>query len=138
MGRINKDKYYMGIAKAVLKRSTCNRRQYGAVIVKDDIIIATGYNGSARGKDNCCDLGFCYREANDIPHGQRYEECVAIHAEQNAINVASGRDLIGATLYLCGEENGKQIDARPCLMCQRAIDNARIGRVVCSDASDIL
>ena len=81
MARISKRDYYLEIAKTVALRSTCLRRQYGAVIVKDDIIIATGYNGAARGETNCCDVGQCWREANGIPHGERYEECVAVHAE---------------------------------------------------------
>lgn len=119
-----KNKYYLDIAKEVSKRSTCNRRQYGAVIVKDDEIISTGYNGSARGEPNCIDVGVCYREMNNIPHGQQYEECVAVHAEANAIISAARRDMIGATLYLYGEENGDEIQAKPCKMCRRLIKNA--------------
>ena len=91
MARISKRDYYLEIAKTVALRSTCLRRQYGAVIVKDDIIIATGYNGAARGETNCCDVGQCWREANGIPHGERYEECVAVHAEDNAISQAAKR-----------------------------------------------
>lgn len=127
--RISKDNYYLEIAKAVSLRSTCLRRQYGAVIVKDDRIISTGYNGSSRGEKNCCDEGVCWREANGIPHGERYEMCVAVHAEDNAISQA-GRDAIGATLYLAGFEDGKVIDAFPCLMCERKIRNAGISTVV--------
>ena len=108
--RCSKKDYYLGIAKAVSARSTCLRRQYGAVIVKDDEIIATGYNGSPRGTTNCCDSGECWRAANGIPHGQQYEKCVAVHAEENAIISAARRDMIGAILYLYGEENGKSID----------------------------
>lgn len=129
--RIGKDEYYLGIAGAVSRRSTCLRRQYGAVIVKDDRIIATGYNGSARGEENCCDVGECWREAHGIPHGQMYEKCVSIHAEDNAIT-AAGREAIGATLYLAGIEDGEVIDAAPCLMCKRKIKNSGIARVVCS------
>jgi len=129
MTRINKREYYLAIARAVSLRSTCLRRQYGAVIVKDDMIIATGYNGSARGEPNCCDVGECWREINHIPHGERYEACVAIHAEDNAISQA-GRKAIGATLYLAGFENGKPIDAKPCLMCERKIKNAGIKEVI--------
>ena len=129
MPRIGKDQYYLEIAKTVALRSTCLRRQYGAVIVKDDCIVATGYNGAARGEPNCCDVGECWREANGIPHGQRYEECVAVHAEDNAISQA-GRESIGATLYLAGFENGKIINAAPCKMCARKIKNARISRLV--------
>jgi dCMP deaminase len=130
--RISKDEYYLGIARAVAMRSTCLRRQYGAVIVKDDYIISTGYNGSARGEENCCDVGFCWREAHHIPHGEQYEKCVAVHAEDNAISQA-GRDAIGATLYLAGFENGKEIKAEPCMMCARKIKNAQIARVVTTE-----
>ena len=98
--RKSKDEYYLNIAEAVLTRSTCLRRKYGAVIVKDDEIISTGYNGSPRGWDNCCDLGYCVRVQENIPHGQRYEECRSVHAEMNAIISASRRDMIGSTLYL--------------------------------------
>lgn len=131
--RISKDEYYLEIAKAVALRSTCIRRKYGAVIVKDDRIISTGYNGSARGEKNCCDVGECWREANNIPHGERYEMCVAVHAEDNAISQA-GREASGATLYLAGFENGNVISASPCMMCARKIMNAGILRVVTSDA----
>lgn len=129
MERISKRDYYLEIAKAVAKRSTCLRRQYGAVIVKDDRIISTGYNGSARGETNCCDIGLCWREAHGIPHGEQYEKCVAVHAEDNAISQA-GRETIGATLYLAGFENNMLIAAKPCLMCERKIKNAGIVEVV--------
>lgn len=129
--RIGKDEYYLGIAKAVSARSTCLRRQYGAIVVKDDRIISTGYNGSARGEENCCDVGECWREAHGIPHGEQYEKCVGVHAEDNAISQA-GREAIGGVLYLAGIENGELIDASPCLMCERKIKNAGIERVVCS------
>lgn len=89
--RITKDEYYLSIAASVAKRSTCLRRQYGAVIIKNDEIISTGYNGAARGEPNCCDTGECWREANNIPHGEQYEKCVAVHAEQNAIISAARR-----------------------------------------------
>lgn len=129
MDRIGKDDYYLEIAKAVSKRSTCLRRRYGAVIVKDDEIISTGYNGAARGYPNCCDVGSCWREDNNVPHGERYEMCVAVHAEQNAIISAARKDMIGAKLYLYGEENGIEIDAKPCLICERMIRNAGISEV---------
>lgn len=127
--RISKDEYYLDIAEAVSRRSTCLRRQYGVVITKDDRIIATGYNGSARGEENCCDVGSCWREAHGVPHGEQYEKCVGIHAEDNAIT-AAGREAIGATLYLVGIENGEQIRARPCVMCRRKIINSGVSRVV--------
>lgn len=129
MSRISKREYYLNIAAAVAQRSTCIRRQYGAVIVKDDQIISTGYNGSARGEENCCDVGYCWREAHNVPHGEQYEKCVAVHAEDNAISQA-GRESIGATLYLAGFENGKRIAAKPCVMCARKIKNAGIAEVV--------
>lgn len=129
MSRISKREYYLGIAEAVAQRSTCLRRQYGAVIVKDDQIISTGYNGSARGEENCCDVGYCWRQAHNVPHGEQYEKCVAVHAEDNAISQA-GRESIGATLYLAGFENGKRIAAKPCVMCARKIKNAGIAEVV--------
>lgn len=132
MARLNKRSYYLNIAAMVARRSTCLRRQYGAVIVKDDEIIATGYNGAPRGCDNCSDTGRCWREEYSIPHGERYEECVAVHAEQNAIISAARRDMIGSTLYLAGWEDGKIIDAQPCKICRRMIINAGISDIVCS------
>lgn len=129
--RPSKDEYYLGIAQAVAKRSTCIRRQYGAVIVKDDRIISTGYNGSARGEDNCCDKGACWREKNNIPHGEQYEKCQAVHAEANAIINGNPSDMIGATLYLAGYENSELIkEPEPCMMCRRLITNARIEKVI--------
>lgn len=134
--RPDKTYYYLGIAKAVAKRSTCLRRQYGAIIVKNDEIIATGYNGAARGEPNCCDQGVCWREANGISHGQQYEKCVAVHAEQNAIISAARKDMIGSTMYLYGEENGTILKAQPCEICSKLIRNAGIEFVICSEPSD--
>lgn len=134
--RPNKNQYYLNIAKAVAKRSTCLRRQYGAIIVKNDEIIATGYNGAARGEPNCCDQGICWREANGIPHGQQYEKCVAVHAEQNAIISAARRDMMGSTMYLYGEENGIAIKAQPCEICSRMIKNSGIEMIINSDPED--
>lgn len=130
MERPDKVDYYLSIAAAVSRRSTCLRRQYGAIIVKDDEIIATGYNGSPRGEPNCCDEGTCWREENNIPHGERYEMCRAVHAEQNAIISASRRDMIGSTLYLVGYENGKVIKAEPCEICKKLILNSGIKEIV--------
>ena len=131
MKRPIKDDYYLTIAQAVAARSTCLRRQYGAVIVKDDVIISTGYNGSARGVKNCCDHGVCWRQEHNIPHGQQYEKCQAVHAEANAIINANRAEMIGATLYLAGFENGKPIpEPASCEMCERLIRNARIGLVI--------
>lgn len=133
MRRVDKRAYYLGIAGEVATRSTCIRRQYGAVIVRSDEIISTGYNGSPRGEANCCDIGECWREDNGIPHGEQYEKCVAVHAEMNAIISASRRDMIGSTLYLVGLEDGKRIDAKPCDICRRLIVNAGIKEVVTHD-----
>ncbi len=107
MGRVSKDEYYLNIAAAVAARSTCLRKRYGAVIVKDDEIIATGYNGSPRGETNCCDTGACYCRTHELPidtsaaiHGAQYGTCVAVHAEQNAIISAARKEIQGGTLYL--------------------------------------
>jgi len=132
MERIGKDAYYLGIAAEVAKRSTCLRRQYGAVIVKNDEIVATGYNGAPRGDPNCCDVGACWRDINHIPHGEQYEKCVAVHAECNAIISASRSEMLGSTLYLYGFEGlDHPIEAPvPCLICARLIKNAGIAKVV--------
>ena len=131
--RMSKDKYYLNIADAVLDRSTCLRRKYGAIIVKNDEILSTGYNGAPRGRRNCSDLGMCTRETLNIPSGERYELCRSVHAEANAIISASRRDMIGATLYLVGRDaaTGELLgDAMSCSMCKRQIINAGIERVV--------
>lgn len=135
MERPSKVKYYLDIAAAVAARSTCIRRQYGAVIVKNDTIVSTGYNGTARGLVNCCDLNECYREANNIPHGQQYEKCKAVHAEANAIINASREEMCGAILFLAGFENGERMkNPTPCEMCSRMITNSGIRRVIsCED-----
>lgn len=138
--RPDKDTYYLDIALAVLKRSPCIRRHYGCVIVKDDVIIATGYNGSPRGEENCCERGTCFREGMEHNSGD-YSECRSVHAEQNAMLVATRKDMIGATLYLVGEEAyfsdnlkydfWKEIkQAEPCPICKRMIKNAGIVRIV--------
>lgn len=131
--RPSKDAYYLGIAKAVAQRATCLRRIYGAVIVNNDEIVSTGYNGAPRGEQNCCDTGKCYRRLHQVPHGQMVEKCVAVHAEENAIISASRREMQGATLYLWGMdvETGKELpNPEPCLQCWRRIHNAGIVRVV--------
>ena len=131
MKRPSQVKYYLDIAAAVAARSTCIRRQYGAVIVKNDTIVSTGYNGTARGLVNCCDLNECYREAHNIPHGQQYEKCKAVHAEANAIINASREEMCGAILFLAGFENGERMkNPTPCEMCSRMITNSGIRRVI--------
>ena len=133
MNRISKENYYLDIAETVLERATCLRRVYGAIIVKNDEIISTGYNGALRGRGNCGDMGYCSREAMNVPSGERYELCRSVHAEMNAIISAARRDTLGATLYLAGREakNGELLhDATSCSMCRRVIINAGIDRVV--------
>ncbi len=125
------DTYFIEIAKVVSSRSTCLRRKYGAVIVKDNVIISTGYNGSPRGMENCIDVQRCKRRELNIPSGERYELCEAVHAEQNAIINASPERMKGASVYIAGfEENGDFADGVPCKLCDRIIRNARIINVV--------
>ena len=133
MERISKENYYLDIAETVLERATCLRRVYGAIIVKNDEIISTGYNGAPRGRQNCVDMGFCTREAMQVPRGQRYELCRSVHAEANAIISASRRDMVGSTLYLVGRDaqSGELLgDATSCAMCRRQVINAGISRVI--------
>lgn len=136
MKRIDKENYYLDIAETVLERSTCLRRCYGAIVVKNDEIVSTGYNGAPRGRKNCMDLGYCTREAMNVPSGERYELCRSVHAEMNAIISAARRDTLGATLYLAGREakSGELLhDATSCSMCRRLIINAGIAKVVIRD-----
>lgn len=133
MNRISKENYYLDIAETVLERATCLRRIYGAIIVKNDEIISTGYNGAPRGRANCVDMGYCSREAMKVPRGERYELCRSVHAEANAIISASRRDMAGGTIYLvgCNAATGELLnDATSCLMCRRMIINAGLDRVV--------
>jgi dCMP deaminase len=125
------DKYFLDIAGVVSSRSTCLRRRYGAVIVKDNVIVSTGYNGAPRGALNCVDSGKCVRKELNVPAGQRYELCVAVHAEQNAIVNAPPERMKGSTIYIAGfEADGSPADGRPCLLCRRMILNAQIEKVV--------
>ncbi len=136
MKRPTKSQYYVDIAKAVAMRSTCLRRRFGAVIVKNDQIISTGYNGAPRQTTNCIDLGYCFRQEKNIPPGQNYELCRAVHAEMNAVIHASRLDMVGADLYLVGieVESGEMVSqVIPCLLCKRVIINAGISRVVLPD-----
>ena len=133
MERRDKENYYLDIAQAVAGRGTCLRRNFGAIIVKNDQIMSTGYSGAPRGRHNCSDLGYCLREKMNIPRGERYELCRSVHAEANAIINASRSEMIGATLYLVGIEaaDGRLVpDANACSMCKRLIINAGISRVV--------
>ena len=136
MRRISKENYYLDIAETVLERATCLRRVYGAIIVTNDEIIATGYNGAPRGRKNCTDLGFCSREALNVPRGERYELCRSVHAEANAIISASRREVLGATLYMACRDpaTGALIPgSTSCSMCRRLIINAGIARLVIRD-----
>ena len=133
MKRVDKENYYLDIAQSVMERSTCLRRNYGAIIVRNDEILSTGYNGAPRGRKNCVDLGRCTREELRVPSGQRYELCRSVHAEANAIISAARRDILGGTLYLAGRDakTGELLhDATCCSMCRRLVINAGIAKVV--------
>ena len=133
MDRISKENYYLDIAETVLERATCLRRVYGAIIVKNDEIISTGYNGAPRGRANCVDMGYCSREAMKVPRGERYELCRSVHAEANAIISAARRDMVGGTLYLVGRnaQTGELLhDATSCAMCRRMVINAGLSKVI--------
>ena len=147
--RTSKENYYLDIADAVLQRSTCLRRMYGAIIVRNDEIISTGYNGAPRGRINCTDAGRCARVEMKIPSGERYELCRSVHAEANAIISASRRDMIGSILYLVGRDavtkelltnatrTGELLhDATSCAMCRRQIINAGIAKVIIRTGKD--
>ena len=139
MERRDKENYSLDIAQAVAGRGTCLRRNFGAIIVKHDQIMSTGYSGAPRGRRNCCDLGYCLREKMNIPRGERYELCRSVHAEANAIINASRSEMIGGTLYLVGIETatGELVpDANACSMCKRQIINAGISRVVIRNSPD--
>ena len=132
--RKDKANYYLDIADAVRSRSTCLRRQYGAIIVASDEIIATGYNGAPRGRKNCDELGRCTRQELQIPSGQRYELCRAVHAEENAIISAARKEMLGSTLFLVGRDaqSGELLSGTtPCTLCRRTIINAGIKNVIC-------
>ena len=137
--RISKENYYLNIAETVLERATCLRRVFGAIIVKNDEIISTGYNGAPRGRRNCVDMGFCTREAMKVPRGERYALCRSVHAEANAIISAARRDMVGGTLYLVGRnaQTGELLhDATSCSMCRRLVINAGLSKVVIRKTED--
>lgn len=139
MERIDKNNYYLDIAEATLERATCLRKKWGAVIVKNDEIISTGYNGAPRGRKNCNDLGYCVREKLNIPRGERYELCRSVHAEQNAIISAPRKDMIGATLYMVGKDSktGEYVEnSSSCSMCKRVVINSGIAKVIVRDSKD--
>jgi len=128
--RVDKTNYYLDIAETVSERSTCIRRKYGAIIVKDDSIVSTGYNGSPRGSTNCTDIGSCVRQELNIPSGERYELCRSVHAEANAIINASRERMIGSTLYLVCRQGDMLGKAECCMMCKRMIVNSGITKIV--------
>ena len=139
MQRRDRENYYLDIAQAALGRGTCLRRNFGAIIVKNDQILSTGYAGAPRGRQNCSDLGVCLREKLGVPRGERYELCRSVHAEANAIIHASRSEMTGATLYLVGVDAQTEElvpDASPCSMCKRMIINAGISRVIIRNTPD--
>lgn len=130
--RISKINTYLNVAETFAYRSTCIKRKYGAVVVKDDTVISTGYNGSPRGYNNCCDLGMCPRIELDMHQGEGYGICRAIHAEQNALLNCSRVQTIGADLYLAGVNPSDNTvhKAKPCPLCARLIIQAGIENVI--------
>ena len=134
--RISKENYYLDIAETVSERSTCLRKKYGSIIVKNDVILSTGYNGAPRGRKNCIDIGYCMRDKLMIPRGERYEMCRSLHSEANAIINASREQMLGATLYMvCTEPSDGSLvsGTNSCMMCKRMIINAGIAKVVIRD-----
>lgn len=139
MKRKDKINYYLDIAEAVLERGTCIRRKFGAIIVKNDEIISTGYVGAPRGRKNCSDLGVCRREQLNVKKGERYELCRSVHAEANAIISAERTDMIGSVIYLaCHDAKTNELygDVEPCSMCKRLIINAGIEKVIVRQTKD--
>ena len=135
MLRMSKEQYYLNIAKQVAQRSTCFRIKFGAIIVRDDQIIATGYAGAPRKTKDCFERGNCLRNKLNIPHGERYELCRSVHAEQNAIinSARAGVSLLGGDMFIFGEDpQGKVIDALPCFICKKMLINAGLNQVICS------
>ena len=144
--RISKDEYYLGIAESVLRRATCLRRRFGAVIVsKDDEIIATGYNGAPRGRKDCLEKGFCNKDRQGEGTHASYNTCMSVHAEMNAIISASRKDMMGGTIFLTGRKfaEGKTVDefpysenCVPCVICKKLIMNSGITRLVTKGLND--
>ncbi len=137
--RVNKDNYYLDIAQTVAERSTCLRKAFGSIIVKNDTIISTGYNGAPRGRKNCSDLCMCMRDELKIPRGERYELCRSVHAEANAIIAAPRDQMLGSTLYLAcidAKEGGLVPGTSSCMMCKKLVINAGIEKVVIRDTED--
>ena len=139
MERVSKHNYYLDIAQTVAERSTCLRKKYGAIIVKNDVIVSTGYNGAPRGRKNCSDIGYCMRDKLNIPRGERYELCRSVHSEANAIIAAPREQMLGATLYMaCVDPNDGSLvpHTTSCMMCKRQVINAGIETVIVRDDKD--
>ena len=139
MSRRDKDNYYLDIAQTVAERGTCLRRNFGAIIVKDDNIVSTGYTGAPRGRKNCCDINFCVRDDLNIPHGERFELCRSVHAEANAIIAAARDEMLQGVMYIvCMDVKTGDIvsGVTSCAMCKKLIINAGISRVVMRDTKD--
>ncbi len=139
MERVSKENYYLDIAQTVAERSTCMRRHFGAIIVKDDVIVSTGYNGAPRGRKNCNEIAYCIRDKLNIPRGERYELCRSVHAEANAIIAAPRDRMLGAVLYMvCINPKDGSIypGTSSCMMCKRQVINAGIEKVVIRDTKD--
>jgi dCMP deaminase len=137
--RVSKANYYLDIAQTVAERATCMRRHFGAIIVKDDVIVSTGYNGAPRGRKNCTDINFCIREQLKIPRGERYELCRSVHAEANAIIAAPRDRMLGSTLYMVcvnPADGSLYSGTNSCMMCKRQIINAGIETVIVRDTKD--
>lgn len=133
MSRIDKENYYLDIAQTVMERSTCRRYRYGALIVRNDEIVSTGYNGAPRGRANCIDLGYCTRQRQGVPSRQQLEVCRSVHAEANAIISAARSECIGGTIYLVGRDaqtGALLADQAPCTMCRKLIINAGLSKMV--------
>ena len=139
MERVSKHNYYLDIAQTVAERSTCQRKMYGAILVKNDTILSTGYNGAPRGRKNCCDLGVCMRDKLNIPRGERYELCRSVHAEANAIIATSREQMLGSTLYMvCVDAKTRELvpGTSSCMMCKRQVINAGIETVIIRDTPE--
>ena len=137
--RVSKENYYLDIAQTVAERCTCLRKRYGAIIVKNDVILSTGYNGAPRGRENCIDLNYCMRDKLNIPRGERYEMCRSVHAEANAIIAAARERMLGAVLYMVcvnPKDGSLMAGTSSCMMCKRLIINAGISKVVVRDTKD--
>ena len=133
MERVDKINYYLNIAEAISERGTCLRKNYGAIIVKNDEIISTGYTGAPRGRKNCIDLGYCVKKKffPDVRHGG-YDACRSVHAEQNAMLSSARKDMIDSDLYLVGirkDSGNYEEGASPCQMCRKLIINSGIKHV---------